>query len=157
MNQCTPIDPADDEVECRGTQNNGTCDDCAGGGGGGITIGTTTITSGTNTRVLYNNSGVVGEYTITGTGDVVMSAAPTLTGRVSAADGLFATTVTTGSGTTAGFQITANSLTTGNGAEFSSSSVSSGNVVTIAATGTAAERKCPNTSRASSYSEMVGM
>lgn len=35
-NQCTPIDPADDEVECRGTQNNGTCDDCAGGGGGGI-------------------------------------------------------------------------------------------------------------------------
>lgn len=36
MNQCTPLDPADDEVECRGTQNNGTCDDCAGGGGGGI-------------------------------------------------------------------------------------------------------------------------
>jgi hypothetical protein len=31
------------------------------GGGGGITIGTTAITSGTNTRVLYNNSGVVGE------------------------------------------------------------------------------------------------
>lgn len=28
----------------------------------GITIGTTTITSGTNTRVLYNNGGVVGEY-----------------------------------------------------------------------------------------------
>lgn len=28
----------------------------------GITIGTTTITSGTDTRILYNNSGVVGEY-----------------------------------------------------------------------------------------------
>lgn len=39
--------------------------------GGGITIGTTTITSGNNTRILYNNSGVVGEYTLTGTGTVV--------------------------------------------------------------------------------------
>lgn len=48
-------------------------------GGGGITIGTTTITSGTNTRILYNNSGVVGEYTLTGTGTVVaMQTAPTL-------------------------------------------------------------------------------
>jgi hypothetical protein len=50
------------------------------GGGGGITIGTTTITSGTNTRVLYNNSGVVGEYTVTGTaGNVVLSTSPTIT------------------------------------------------------------------------------
>lgn len=46
--------------------------------------------------------------------------------------------VTTGTGATAGFQVTANSLTTGNGHEISSSSVSSGNVVSIAATGTAA-------------------
>ncbi len=35
-NQCSPFDPGDDERECAGTQNNGTCDDCAGGGGGGI-------------------------------------------------------------------------------------------------------------------------
>lgn len=34
---------------------------------GGITIGTTTITSGTTTRILYNNAGVVGEYVV-GTG-----------------------------------------------------------------------------------------
>jgi hypothetical protein len=34
--ECTPFDPEDDEKECRGTQNTGTCDDCAGGGGGGI-------------------------------------------------------------------------------------------------------------------------
>lgn len=47
---------------------------------GGITIGTTTITSGTNTRILYNNSGVAGEYTLTGTGTVVaMQNTPTLT------------------------------------------------------------------------------
>lgn len=39
--------------------------------GGGLTVGTTTITSGTNTRILYNNSGVLGEYTLTGTGTVV--------------------------------------------------------------------------------------
>ena len=110
----------------------------SGGGGGGITIGTTTITSGTNTRVLYNNAGVVGEYVITGTGNVMMSASPTTTGRLTAADANFTTAVTTGSGTTAGFQITADSLTTGNGHEISSSSVSSGNVVSIAATGTAA-------------------
>jgi hypothetical protein len=43
------------------------------GGGSGITIGTTTITSGTNTRVLFNNSGVVGEYVISGTGNVAMT------------------------------------------------------------------------------------
>jgi hypothetical protein len=60
----------------------------AGGGGSsssgssGITVGTTTITSGTTTKVLYNNAGVVGEYTITGTGNVVLSASPTLTGTV---------------------------------------------------------------------------
>lgn len=44
----------------------------------GLTVGTSAITSGTNTRVLYNNSGVLGEYTLTGTGTVVvMQNAPT--------------------------------------------------------------------------------
>ena len=61
-----------------------------GGGGSsssssGLTIGTTTITSGTDTKVLYNNAGVVGEYSITGTGNVVMSASPTLTGTAAMA------------------------------------------------------------------------
>lgn len=46
-------------------------------GNGDITIGTSTITGGTNTRILYNNAGVVGEYTLTGTGTVVaMQTAP---------------------------------------------------------------------------------
>jgi hypothetical protein len=45
----------------------------------GLTIGTSTITSGTNTRVLYNNNGVVGEYAVTGTGNVVLSDSPTFT------------------------------------------------------------------------------
>lgn len=44
----------------------------------GITVGTTTITSGTDTRILYDNAGVVGEYTLTGSGTVVaMQTAPT--------------------------------------------------------------------------------
>jgi Chaperone of endosialidase len=50
------------------------------GGSSGLTVGTTTITSGTNTDVEYNNNGVLGEYAITGTGNVVMSASPTFTG-----------------------------------------------------------------------------
>src|SRR3990167_4026784 len=48
--------------------------------GSGLTVGTTTITSGTTTRILYDNAGVVGEYTITGTGTVVaMQTSPSFT------------------------------------------------------------------------------
>ena len=42
-----------------------------------IVIGTTAITSGTTTRVLYDNAGVIGEYTISGTGSVAMTTSPT--------------------------------------------------------------------------------
>ncbi len=52
----------------------GTGSDC-GSGGGGITIGTTTITSGTTTRILYDNGGVVGEYAV-GTGVPTFLATP---------------------------------------------------------------------------------
>lgn len=54
----------------------GTASDC-GAGGGGLTVGTTTITSGTNTRIEFNNSGVLGEYTISGSGNVAMTTSPT--------------------------------------------------------------------------------
>lgn len=50
--------------------------------GSALAVGTTTITSGTTGYVLYDNAGVVGEYPITGTGNVVMSASPTFTGTV---------------------------------------------------------------------------
>ena len=33
---CDYLDYGENEEECRGSQNNGVCDDCAGGGGGGI-------------------------------------------------------------------------------------------------------------------------
>jgi hypothetical protein len=51
----------------------------------GLTVGTTTIASGSDTKVLFDNSGVLGEYTITGTGNVMMSASPTTTGTLTAA------------------------------------------------------------------------
>ena len=43
----------------------------------GLTVGTTAITGGTNTKVLYNNNGVVGEYSVTGTGSAVLNTSPT--------------------------------------------------------------------------------
>ncbi len=46
--------------------------------GGSLTVGTTAIASGTTTRVLYNNAGVLGEYPVTGSTNVVLSNSPTL-------------------------------------------------------------------------------
>lgn len=47
----------------------------------GITVGTTTVGSGTTTRILYDNAGVLGEYTISGSGTVVaMNTGPTISG-----------------------------------------------------------------------------
>ncbi len=45
-----------------------------------LIIGSTAITSGTTTRILYDNAGTLGEYTITGTGTVVaMQTSPNFT------------------------------------------------------------------------------
>lgn len=45
----------------------------------GLTVGSTAIASGTTTRILYDNAGALGEYTITGSGTVVaMATSPTL-------------------------------------------------------------------------------
>lgn len=46
-------------------------------GGSGLTVGTTTIASGTSTNIFYNNAGILGEYTISGTGNVAMTTSPT--------------------------------------------------------------------------------
>lgn len=45
-----------------------------------ITVGTTTITGGTTTRVLYDNAGALGEYALSGSGSsVAMALSPTFT------------------------------------------------------------------------------
>jgi hypothetical protein len=49
------------------------------GGASGLTIASTTITGGTDTRILYDNLGVVGEYSISGTGSVAMTNSPVFT------------------------------------------------------------------------------
>lgn len=48
------------------------------------TVGSTTISGGTTGRVLFDNAGFLGEYPITGTGNVVLSASPTFTGNITA-------------------------------------------------------------------------
>ncbi|UQD69203.1 hypothetical protein JEY40_24620 [Bradyrhizobium japonicum] len=49
------------------------------GGGGSLTVGTSTISGGTSGRVLYDNAGVLGEYTVSGTGSVALTVSPTFT------------------------------------------------------------------------------
>lgn len=50
------------------------------GAAANATVGSSTISSGTTTRILYDNAGVLGEYTLTGTGTVaVMAISPTIT------------------------------------------------------------------------------
>jgi len=66
--RCVEIDASGNHVQS-----------ASGCAGGGITIGSTTIISGTTTRILYDNAGLLGEYTITGGGTVVaMQTSPTL-------------------------------------------------------------------------------
>ncbi len=89
------------------------------GAAGGLTIGSTTITSGTTTRILYDNAGTLGEYTISGSGTVVaMQTSPVFTTPtlgVATATTLNGNTFTTGTYTltgTAGKTLTfSNSLT----------------------------------------------
>ena len=48
--------------------------------GGGLTVGTTTITSGVSGRVLYDNAGLLGEMTTTGSGTVLaLATSPSFT------------------------------------------------------------------------------
>ena len=59
-----------------------------------VTIGTTTVISGTSGYILYNNAGSLGNLATTGTGSVVLSTSPTLTGTLTAATGTFSGIVT---------------------------------------------------------------
>jgi hypothetical protein len=135
-----------------------------GGGSGGITIGTTTITSGTNTKVLFNNSGVVGEYNISGSGNVAMTTSPTFTtpllgtptsGTLTNTTGYLWNNLanptgtqtlawddaelnawTNGSNTETFTTIDNNSLTTGTSFKWNSNSLTTGNLLSLNSTST---------------------
>lgn len=52
---------------------------CGTSGGGGLVVGTTAITSGSTTKVLFDNAGVLGEYTISGSVNVCMTTSCVMT------------------------------------------------------------------------------
>lgn len=45
----------------------------------GITVGSTVVTGGTTLRVLYDNAGTLGEYSVSGSGNVAMTISPSFT------------------------------------------------------------------------------
>lgn len=84
---------------------------------GTITVGATAITGGATGKIVFDNGGLVGEYAISGTGSVVMSASPTITGTVAGSATYTAPTITVPSfafGTGATSTINATSANTGN-------------------------------------------
>ena len=84
--------------------------------GGSLTVGTTAIASGTTTRVLFDNAGILGEYTISGTGSVAMTTSPSFTTPdLDTPSALVGTNITgTASGLTAGNATLAATVTVAN-------------------------------------------
>lgn len=108
-----------------------------------IIVGTTTVTSGTSTRVLYDNAGVLGEYTLTGSGTVVaMQTAPTFVTSITAP------LVIGGTGTT-GTQLTLKT-TTGVGTTDALAIVGGNNGATTFGTFTATKLDIPQTTASTS-------
>lgn len=58
--------------------SSGTVQTIASKAGSNLTVGTTSVTSGTNGYILYNNAGTLGNLATTGSGNVVLSTSPTL-------------------------------------------------------------------------------
>lgn len=70
------------------------------GAAAGLTVGTSTITSGTSGRVLYDNAGVLGEMTTTGSGTVLaLATGASLTTPTISSPTITGTAVTFTSGT----------------------------------------------------------
>jgi hypothetical protein len=101
---------------------------------------TTTGSSGAAT--FTSNTLNVPNYTLAGLGGWSLASGGTLTGTNTITAGsnplIISTGVTTGTGTTAGMQVAANSLTTGIANDYSSSSITTGNILKLTSTSTAA-------------------
>lgn len=69
-NHCLKIDASGNIVDAGAA---------CGTGSASLTVGTTTITSGATTRVLFDNSGILGEYVVSGSGNVAMTTSPIFT------------------------------------------------------------------------------
>jgi hypothetical protein len=95
-------------------------------GGGGLTVGTSTITSGTSGNFLYNNSGILGEIT-PGTGVSTWFSTPSWTNFSAAITGTSPYLLTTGGSYT---------TTTGTGLALSTSTLSTGSLSTFSRTST---------------------
>lgn len=102
----------------------------------GLTVGTTTITSGGSGNILYDNAGILGELTPTGTGSIILSNGPTITSPTLVTPALG----TPASGVATNLTGTAASLTAGHvttNANLTGPITSSGNATAIGAqTGT---------------------
>jgi hypothetical protein len=125
------------------TNVSGTVGWAAPSGGGGLTVGTSTITSGTNTKVLYNNSGVLGEYTVSGTGNVALTTSPTFTTpALGTPSALVGTNITgTATGLTSGITNALKSATTT--VDVSAATAPTSGQVLTATSGTAATWQTP--------------
>ena len=86
--------------------------------GSNLTVGTTSVTSGTSGYILYNNAGTLGNLATTGSGSVVLATSPTFTTSIDsgATFGAFASSTTltegyTGTGASSTHNIATGALT----------------------------------------------
>ena len=80
----------------------------------GLQVNTTSVTSGTDKHILYNNNGTLGAYPVTGSDNVVLSTSPTLTTpNIGTATGTSFNSITGLSSTTPGANSGTGSIGTG--------------------------------------------
>jgi hypothetical protein len=108
-----------------------------------ITVGSTVISSGTTTRILYDNAGTLGEYAISGTGSVAMTNSPTFVTPAlgTPASGVATNLTGTATGLTSGITNALKSATTT--VDVSAATAPTAGQVLTATSGTAATWQAP--------------
>jgi hypothetical protein len=102
----TPAQPADGDLWMTSSgvfaQVNGTTIDLLTATAASMTVGITDVIGGTSARVLFDNAGVLDEYTISGTGSVAMTAGPTFTGTIGGVNAVLSGSLSLGGATIGG-------------------------------------------------------